>query len=1062
MKRRTLINVFSQFRYSNQHAVTAVKSRRRNSLVLPYGSAMVGLGLMFFSNGANGQAVSLGEAGSFTIVSSQGVTNAGPTIIDGNIALSPLTTITGFDISTPAGPGIINGVVHYNDAIAMRAQSNALTAYNTLAGMAYLPANNLTGLGLGGRTLTPGVYHFETSADLTGNLILNTLSDPNAAFVFQIGSTLTTATGSSLTVIGAGAGITPNIFWQVGSSATLNTGTIFSGNILALASVSLGTGSELANGRVLALNGAVTLLSNSVSAPFTVLAAPGRYWNGSSSNLWSEINWSTTVAGLDQVALGTNVDVVFSVDPAPQNQNTILDTDVTISSLTVNDSAAVSIGGTHTLTISATGLDTGININNGAGLTTISSNLELDYLSQVFDVNNADGMLVSGVISGTNGLTKSGTGVLTLTGAETYTGATVISGGTLQLGDGVTLGASIESSDSVLIAPDGVLAIKLADQETFGNSVTDNGQIQWISEGVNYQDPLSVFSGTGSMLVIAPGTTVLLGNNTFSGGSTIDTSGDVLIGKLNTNTSAPFGTGVLTINNGKIDTYHSQLLQIDVGGYVQTGGEIAMHLEGTTPGSYTRYDVAGSSSLSGGKVFVYDLSGNYVPYGGDAQNIIHTTDGLEGEFASNAPQSHFYNEAFDVDFFYHQGDTLLYPTLTYDPENANVTWVQDSFRSVPGLTPNQDAVGGGLDDYTSQNRGYPDDVIAYLNGQNINNLPGMYDLIAPDELTAIFQMAFTAAEIQNANIQRHLERVRHGSASQTQSTRSSRDSKGGLVEEIVMSQENNRWSVFLEGTGGSASVDDNRYASGYDFDTMGVTLGADLRVSDRFVVGVMGSYGDSDASLVNGGSIDAESYKGAVYASVFQEGFYLDALLGAGYNSYDTKRSSLLGYAEGNPEGWELDTLINAGYDFRRGHWTFSPTVSAAYTRVNLDSFSETGSLSPLSYPTQHQDSLRSELGARISYDAVFNGITISPQLRIAWQHEFLDSTQSLDSRFGGGSGPKFTVEGPEIDRDRAVLSAGVSAQITPTVCVYGFYDGQIGSSDYTSNQFTAGVKIDF
>jgi outer membrane autotransporter protein len=1022
---------------------------------------MTGLGLMVLSSGASGQAVSLGEAGNFTIVSSQGVTNSGPSIIDGNIALSPLTTITGFDISTPAGAGIINGDVHYNDAIAARAQNNALTAYNTLAGMAYLPANDLTGLDLGGRTLTPGVYHFETSAGLTGNLTLATLSDPNAVFVFQIGSTLTTATDSSVFVTGAGAD-TPNIFWQVGSAATLNSGTSFSGNILALASVSLGTGSSLANGRALALNGAVTLLSNSISAPDMVLAAPGRYWNGSTSNRWSDLNWSTTVAGLDQVILGTKVDVVFSVDPAPQNQDTILDADLTISSLTVNDSAAVTIGGTNTLTISASGLVTGININDGAGPTTISSNLELGYLSQVVDVNNAGGLLVSGVISGTSGLTKSGTGVLTLTGAETYTGPTVVSDGTLQLGDGITTGTSIMSSDSVFVSKDGVLAINLADEGTVGNSVTNNGQIQWTAPGTNYQVPTSVFSGTGSMRVTSPGTTILLGNNTFSGGTTIDTGGDVLVGNPDSNTSSHFGTGVLTLNNGTIDTYDSQLLQIGVGGYVQTGGEIAMHLEGSTPGSYTQYNVAGTASLSGGTVFVYDLSGNYVPYGGDVQNIIRTTGGLDGEFASNYPESHFYNAAFDVDFYYHQGDTLLYPTVTYDPDNAYVTWVKDSFQSVPGLTPNQNAVGGGLDGNTGSNIGQTDDVIAYLNGQNINGLPGMYDLMAPDELTAIFQMGFTAAEIQNANIQRHLERVRQGSASETRHTRSSKDSKGGLVQETVMIPDSNRWSVFIEGTGGSASVDGSRNANGYDFDTMGVTLGADLRVSDRFAVGVMGSYGKSDARLVNGGSIDAESYNGAVYATVFQDGFYVDALFGAGYNSYDTKRSSLLGYAEGSPDGWELNSMINTGYDFRRGNWTFSPTASIAHTRVTLDGFTETGSLSPLSYPTQHQDSLRTELGARIAYTAVFNGVTITPQLRIAWQHEFLDSTQSIDSRFAGGGGPTFTVDGPHMSRDRAVVSAGVSARINPAVSVYGFYDGHIGSSDLTSNQFSAGVKIDF
>lgn len=155
---------------------------------------MAGLGMVALSSGANAQAVPLGEAGKFAIVSSQGVTNSGPSVVDGNIALSPLTTITGFTFSNPPGLGVVNGTVHYNDWSAMLAQSDALTAYNSLAGMAYLPANDLTGQDLGGMTLAPEVYHFDTSAQLTGELTLATGLDPDAVYVFQIGSTLTTAT----------------------------------------------------------------------------------------------------------------------------------------------------------------------------------------------------------------------------------------------------------------------------------------------------------------------------------------------------------------------------------------------------------------------------------------------------------------------------------------------------------------------------------------------------------------------------------------------------------------------------------------------------------------------------------------------------------------------------------------------------------------------------------------------------------------------------------------------------------------------------------------------------
>jgi|GEM_PF-820728 len=231
-------------------------------------AAIAFFSLCVISTAAKAQTIpNLGAADDFAIISSQGVTNSGFTIINGNVALSPLTTITGFP------PGVVIGNIHYNDTLAAQAQADANSAYNNLAGQAFLPANNKTGLDLGGMSLAPGVYHFNTSAGLTGNLTLNTGANPNAPFIFQIGSTLTTAVGSRVTVTGAGAKSDPNVFWQVGSSATLNANTTFYGTIIALASVSLGTGTTIVNGRIIALNGAVTLLGNTVSAP--ILAGGG-------------------------------------------------------------------------------------------------------------------------------------------------------------------------------------------------------------------------------------------------------------------------------------------------------------------------------------------------------------------------------------------------------------------------------------------------------------------------------------------------------------------------------------------------------------------------------------------------------------------------------------------------------------------------------------------------------------------------------------------------------------------------------------------------------------------
>src|ERR1017187_9351135 len=211
--------------------------------------------------------VPLGTAGSFAVLAGAGVTNTGNTVVNGNLGTSPTLAVTGFP------PGIvINGAIYKGvGSLAGTAQSDLTAAYNNAAGRA-CPGPVLPG-DIGGTTILPGVYCNSSSVGITGTVTLNGNGNPNAVFIFQIGSTLITAANNSNVNLIGGAQAS-NVFWQVGSSATLGISTIFNGTIMALASISVNTGAVL-NGRALARNGAVTLQGNAIPAPGAPGGGPG-------------------------------------------------------------------------------------------------------------------------------------------------------------------------------------------------------------------------------------------------------------------------------------------------------------------------------------------------------------------------------------------------------------------------------------------------------------------------------------------------------------------------------------------------------------------------------------------------------------------------------------------------------------------------------------------------------------------------------------------------------------------------------------------------------------------
>ncbi|MGA2185003.1 MAG: DUF3494 domain-containing protein [Bryobacteraceae bacterium] len=244
----------------------------------------------------------LDTAAAFAVLAGSTATNTGTSTIGGDLGVSPGTAVTGFP------PGIVVGTTYQAGAVAGTAQNDLTTAYNTLAGLSF--NEDLTGQDLGGLTLLPGVYYFSSSAQLTGTLTLNAQGSDNALWVFEVGSTLTTASSSVVQIINGG----PNdgLFWRVGSSATLGTSTAFEGNILAAQSITLDTGAIIPCGRALAISGAVTMDTNVISNACTATAG----WSASQAIQLSGLNGNLGT-GLSNPANSSATDYNNSGVPEP-------------------------------------------------------------------------------------------------------------------------------------------------------------------------------------------------------------------------------------------------------------------------------------------------------------------------------------------------------------------------------------------------------------------------------------------------------------------------------------------------------------------------------------------------------------------------------------------------------------------------------------------------------------------------------------------------------------------------------------------------------------------------
>ena len=589
-----------------------------------------------------------------------------------------------------------------------------------------------------------------------------------------------------------------------------------------------------------------------------------------------------------------------------------------------------------------------------------------------------------------------------------------------------------------------------------------------------------ILSGNFTLTKNTTGNLTLTNANTYTGGTVLNA------GTLAAGNGSAFGTGNLTVNGGTLRTSGGPLVvNIGAGNIVFTGGTYVANVGGTIPGvSHDQLTTTGSAAISGGNLTLVQQN-NFLLQPGVKVTLVSAASGVAGGTAKGAPVP----KSGVTGLAAFSNSPLLVPVVNLYLTSVVLETVQGSIMGLNGLvlsdgssfnlTPNQQAVAGALDGVAALNNFKVGtvpalDFITSQSGISLSTIPLNLDLLAPEELTSIFTLGTALSGLQYSNLQRHFEefRARGGSAERGTIANINSANLAGMSgprgrggKEIRPPRQmagNERWGTFLIGSGNFTSVGSTANAAGYNLDTGGVTAGLEYKISDNFLLGIDAGYASTTARLVNGGKVDVDGGQFGIFASYFDMGFYVDAAVHGGVAGYKTRRTGLGGVATASPGGASFSALLAAGYDWKVGGLTVGPTVNFQYTNTRLDGFTETGSLAPLAVAGHNGESTRTAVGVRAFYDAPVGGVTVRPEVRVAWQHEYSETSYALTSSFATLGGNAFTVSGPNIGRDSLLVGAGVTVVWNNLLSTFIAYDGELARTNYESHSVSGGVKVAF
>lgn len=1077
-------------------AVSGASSTWINSGLLNMGSSG-GNGSLNINTGATVSNTTASiNGGSSVTVSDSGTTwtNNGSLLINtGNVTIN-----TGATVNVTSGAGT---------TLATYATQNGTLNIGTGGVAGILNSGSVYG---GGGTATLNFNHNDTNYFFTRDgtssgaeiLLLGSGLDVNQ---IGTGKTILTAdnTYGGTTTISAGT-------LQIGNDGT--TGTLGSGNVTNNSALifnrsdATSYAGDISGSGTVTKQGAGTLTlsgSNSYTGATTVNA--GTLSVSSDNNLGTG---SITLNGGNLAVTGTTtIDnaIVLSHDATITNsENATLSGVISgANTLTKTGASTLTLSGANTYsggtTISAGTLQVSANNQLGSGTITLDggtlrntaiasvSNAAILNTGTSSTIDNADSLAFQGVISGNGNLTKTGAGDLAFAGSNTYTGTTTISAGLLQIGGGGTSGAiagniinnsellffrsnayahsgDISGTGSITKLAAGTATITGALTHTGGTTIsggtfeignggttgsitgniTNNSSLIFNrSDAVTFGD---VISGSGTFTQSGTGNTKLTGVNTYSGSTTINAgtlsiNGSILNSATTVNSGGTLGgsgtVGNVIVNSGGTFAPGNSIGTMNVTGNVIFNTGSNYNVEVDAAGNTDKIIATGTATLTGATVNVLPESGTY-SYATD-YTILTATGGLGGtEFAS-------VNSNF----------AFLTPTLSYDANNVflNLTRNDVSFSNV-AKTPNQTAVSVVIENNMTalqtivSNITPLSDTAAQQAFDSLSGVQHTHNQAVISKLSLQFQnLLFNHSHLNTAGS--HGLNTQHASAIQRFQVADNSDSWQRYLAESLSSQRH--W--WIQGLGHFGSIDDSANAHGADYQSGGLVFGIDTTWHD-YIVGLAGSYVHTHIDAFTGDS-DIDSFQTGAFARWQEDNIYLNTSIGLGIHNVDATRTIILGSsintASSDYDSVNLSTALETGQHIKLDEaTTFTPYAGISYSHNSREAFNEHGAgVARLNIDEQHENSLRSSLGLRLSRDLQTNNHTvITPALNLAYIHEFLDDTAELEAGFAGVPNTHFKVDGSKLNRNRLLIGLSATGQLSESTTLNISYGGEIAGSD--------------